>query len=179
MSRLLEYREKLNLTQKELSKESGISVRTIQRIESGTKPKGYTLKTLAKTLGVNEIDLLKNDTPTKKSNYNLTNLINLSSLIVVFIPVVSFIIPFSITLIKKQWNDVTKQIINIQILWSVTMILTFLISSVINSYFPFINNSLIVILLVLILANALIIIRNSIELDKNDKLYFHLKFSIV
>jgi len=46
MSRLLEFREKLNLTQEELSEKSGVSVRTIQRIEAGKEPRGYTLKTL-------------------------------------------------------------------------------------------------------------------------------------
>ena len=39
MSILLELREKLNLTQEELAKKANISVRTIQRIEAGTKPK--------------------------------------------------------------------------------------------------------------------------------------------
>ncbi len=44
MSKLKKIREKLNLTQEELSEKSGISVRTIQRIESGNEPKGQTLK---------------------------------------------------------------------------------------------------------------------------------------
>mgnify|MGYP003598873837 CR=1 FL=1 len=44
----------MNLTQEELAEKSGISVRTIQRIESGTKPKGYTLKALAAALGISE-----------------------------------------------------------------------------------------------------------------------------
>lgn len=178
MSRLVEYREKLNLTQKELSEKSGISVRTIQRIESGIDPKGYTLKTLAKTLDVDEINLLK-DSPAKKSNYDLINLINLSSLLVVFIPVINFIVPLLITLAKKQLNTITKQIITIQILWAVAIITTFLIGSIINSYFPFISNSIVVLLLLLILINTLIIIRNSIELNKNNRLYFSLKFNII
>ena len=48
MSKLREIRERHNLTQEELSEKSGISVRTIQRIESGTEPKGHTLKILTK-----------------------------------------------------------------------------------------------------------------------------------
>jgi transcriptional regulator with XRE-family HTH domain len=58
MSRLVGIREKLNLTQKELAERSGISIRTIQRIEAGTPPKGYTLKTLVKTLNIAEEELL-------------------------------------------------------------------------------------------------------------------------
>jgi len=37
MSLFLEFKEKLNFTQKELPEKSVVSVRTIQRIESGIK----------------------------------------------------------------------------------------------------------------------------------------------
>ncbi|WP_109098856.1 helix-turn-helix domain-containing protein [Aquimarina sp. AU58] len=178
MSRLVAYREKLNLTQQELSKKSGISVRTIQRIESGIDPKGYTLKALAKALNVDEIDLLNKDNLTVEPNYNLINIINLSSLIVVFIPVVCFLIPLVITLIKKQLNALTKQIITIQILWSVAMIVVYIIGSIINLG-ELGRDIAVAFLLLLMLANALIILRNSIELNKKNKLYFNLKFSII
>ena len=59
MSELKNIREKKNLTQEELAEKSGVSVRTIQRIESGIEPKGYTLKTLAKSLEIAEKELLK------------------------------------------------------------------------------------------------------------------------
>tara|TARA_R110002049_G_C8880421_1_gene539895 strand:- start:319 stop:471 length:153 start_codon:yes stop_codon:yes gene_type:complete len=50
MSKLCEYREKLNLTQDELAEKAGLSVRTIQRIESGVEPRGYTLSILSYAL---------------------------------------------------------------------------------------------------------------------------------
>jgi len=58
MSILKVFREKQNLTQEELSKKSGISARTIQRIEKGKEPKGYTLRVLAKALMIEENELL-------------------------------------------------------------------------------------------------------------------------
>lgn len=178
MSKLLEHREKHNLTQEELSKKSGISVRTIQRIESGIEPKGYTLRALAKSLNINEKELVKNKVPNKEPNSKLVNLINLSSLFVVFIPIASFVLPLIITLIKKQLNSLTRQIITIQILWSVIMISVYLIGSII-----FVNELGreigIGILLFLVLSNAFIILRNSIELNKNTQLFFSLKFSII
>ena len=178
MSKLLEHREKHNLTQEELSKQSGISVRTIQRIESGIEPKGYTLRALAKSLNINEKELVKNKVPNKEPNFKLVNLINLSSLVVVFIPIASFVLPLIITLIKKQLNSLTRQIITIQILWSVIMISVYLIGSII-----FVNELGreigIGILLFLVLSNAFIILRNSIELNKNTQLFFSLKFSII
>lgn len=43
-------REQKNLTQSELAENSGLSLRTIQRIESGSVMKGFTLKAVAKAL---------------------------------------------------------------------------------------------------------------------------------
>ena len=178
MSKLLEYREKHKLTQEELSKKTGISVRTIQRIESGIEPKGYTLRALAKSLNITEKELIENKVPNEEPNYKLVNLINLSSLVVVFIPIASFVLPLIIILIKKQLNSITRQIITIQILWSGIMILVYLIGSII-----FVNelgrDIGIGILLFLVLSNAFIILRNSTELNKNGQLFFNLKFSII
>ena len=178
MSKLLEYREKHKLTQEELSKKTGISVRTIQRIESGIEPKGYTLRALAKSLNITEKELIENKVPNEEPNYKLVNLINLSSLVVVFIPIASFVLPLIIILIKKQLNSITRQIITIQILWSGIMILVYLFGSII-----FVNelgrDIGIGILLFLVLSNAFIILRNSAELNKNDQLFFNLKFSII
>ena len=178
MSKLVEYREMLNLTQEELSKKSGISVRTIQRIESGIDPKGYTLRTLAEVLGINEVDLIKKKNLVKKANSNLVNLINLSSLIVVFIPIASFLLPLIITLIKKQLNSLTKQIITIQILWTFIMIMIYLIGNIV--FDEELGREIgIGILLLLVIANVFIILRNSIELKKTNKLYINLNFNII
>ena len=57
MPELKKIRELKNLTQEELAEKSGLSVRTIQRIEAGVQPKGYTLKVLALSLDVPERDL--------------------------------------------------------------------------------------------------------------------------
>ncbi|MBL4569272.1 MAG: helix-turn-helix transcriptional regulator, partial [Flavobacteriaceae bacterium] len=93
MSKLLYYREKLNLTQEELSNTSGISVRTIQRIEAGTIPKGHTLKVLAAALQIKENQLLKKNEPLNDLDYTACKLINLSSLLFVFIPPLNILFP--------------------------------------------------------------------------------------
>ncbi|OJJ22086.1 hypothetical protein BKI52_08590 [marine bacterium AO1-C] len=178
MSKLTEYRRKLNLTQEELSKKSGVSVRTIQRIESGTPPKGYTLRALAQALGLNEADLQSNEATTEQADYKLINIINLSSLIVVFIPFLNAIVPLVITHTKKQYNSLTKQIITFQLLWSVVIVSIFLLGHILDLG-EFGRNSLITLLLFLVLSNVCIILRNSIELNKNQKLYFDLNFSVI
>ncbi|QKX06084.1 helix-turn-helix domain-containing protein [Aquimarina sp. TRL1] len=178
MARLQEHREKLNLTQKELSNISGISIRTIQRIESGVPPKGYTLKTLAKTLAINENDLLEEKEVTEQIDYTLLNIINLSSLLVSFIPIINFLTPLTIAILKKQYNLQTKQIINIQVLWTILFLVILALGTFINAG-NLIRDFFIAILFLLILANLFIILRNSIEINKNNKLYFSLKIRIL
>ena len=55
MTNLIKFKEQ-NLTQEELAEMPGLSVRINQRIEPGTRPKGYTLKVLAKVPEINEED---------------------------------------------------------------------------------------------------------------------------
>ncbi|RZS93938.1 helix-turn-helix domain-containing protein [Aquimarina brevivitae] len=178
MSQLVAYREKLNLTQEELSEKSGVSVRTIQRVESGIDPKGYTLKALAKALEVDEAQLLQKEVAVSTTTFNINNLINLSTLPVVFIPIVNVAVPLFIALLKQHFNAITKQLITLQILWAIVMLLTFVIGNLIN--FGNLGRDIIIgALLLLVLVNAFMIIRNSIELNKNNQLYFYVKFNII
>lgn len=165
MSKLTEYRKKLNYTQSELSEKSGISVRTIQRIESGAKLKGHTLKAIALALNMNPSEL--NETSIKKIQYNypLIKLINLSSLLF-FIPFANILIPLLIVHLKKEKNTLTKQIISIQILWTIVSITLFFITEILQNVFLLNEQLSIVILVICMLINIFIIIRNTIEIDK-------------
>ena len=95
MSRLKAFREQQNLTQEELSEKSGISARTIQRIETGKEPKGFTLRALAKALEIGENELIYKEFQQEKVeiikdkrepqemvliNYSFLKIINLSSI---------------------------------------------------------------------------------------------------
>ena len=175
MSKVQFYREKLNLTQKELSEKSGISVRTIQRIESGITPKGFTAKALAKALNVDEDSLNKE---LEEIDITTINIINLSSLIFVFIPILNFIIPLVISTFKKEKSTITKQIITIQILWSLTFITLYFILQIFN-FDELGRNIGVILILLLIFLNAFIIIRNSIELNKKKNLFFQFNFNII
>ncbi|RRQ48166.1 XRE family transcriptional regulator [Maribacter algicola] len=178
MPGLKEYRKNLNLTQEELSIKSGISLRTIQRVESGIDPKGYTLKALAKALEIDELGLLTNKPTNDRLNLELINYINLSTLIVVFLPIICFSVPLIITFTKKQFNKITKQIISIQMIWSLIMITIYLIGNIINLG-ALGRDVFIGFLYVLILLNIILVVRNSIELMRNKRLYIKLKSSII
>src|SRR5208337_1465013 len=124
MSKLYEFRERLNLTQEELAEKSSVSVRTIQRIEAGLQPKGFTLKALAKALKINENELLVK----KEINISILKLINLSSLPFTFLPPLNIVLPLIIMFAKKQLNSITKQIVTVQILWTILSAFIFIIS---------------------------------------------------
>ena len=64
-------REQKHLTQEELAEQSGLSVRTIQRIEAGQEPKGHTAKVLADILDLDVSSLSKSNKTTDSINYSL------------------------------------------------------------------------------------------------------------
>ena len=70
---LRDYREKLQWTQQVLSVASGLSIRTIQRIESGEIPSKESLLALAAALDVNVEDLLfDNDSVLQKEKIDFS-----------------------------------------------------------------------------------------------------------
>lgn len=179
MSKLKKNREKLNLTQEELSDKSGVSIRTIQRIESGIEPKGQTLKLLAKTLGIKENELLKKEETRIEINSTLIKVINLSSLPFIIIPPANFIIPLILMFVKREFNPLTKQIVSIQILWLIFSIIIFMLSSFMKNWFSLGSNFILVVMILLVLSNVFIILKNTAEVDKKGKLFFRLKFSLI
>jgi len=58
------YRTEANLTQTELAEKAELSLRTIQRIETGTVPKGHTLRSIAKVFNIAPKELLINQKAT-------------------------------------------------------------------------------------------------------------------
>lgn len=191
MSKLKQIRELQNLTQEELSANSGISVRTIQRIESGIIPKGHTLKALAKALNVAENELsglsLKKEDITIAENhvqveelrtnidYQRMKLINLSSILFVILPPLNILAPFILSRLLRQNNLLLKQIISLQILWTILAPIVFILGILLKLGRSF----TIVLIAAIALSNVFLILANLAELDRNRKLRFTLKFSII
>ncbi len=179
MSPLLEHRENLNLTQEELAVKSGVSVRTIQRIETGIKPKGHTLEALSKALEISKEDLLKEEKSSEEINKQLIKYINLSSIVLLIVPLGSIIMPLIIMYWKKEVNAITKQIVSIQILWTLSFLIITLLVAFLTKWFSFSKEFVPLAMLGLIIANLYIIIRNTIEIEKNNKLHIRLNFSFL
>lgn len=190
MSKLKSIRELQNLTQEELSAKSGVSVRTIQRIESGKEPKGYTLRVLAKAVAVAEDELLCKESEQEKSesveekeaskeavliNYSSLKLINLSSIPFIVIPPLNILVPLVLMLTMKQKNILTKQLISVQILWTILAPIVFM-----SGIFLKLGNKFTLISMILIvLSNVFIVLRNALEIDRNKKLCVRLNFSLI
>ncbi|GGG58591.1 helix-turn-helix domain-containing protein [Epilithonimonas arachidiradicis] len=169
MSRLTEQREKLRLTQGELSTKSGISLRTIQRIESGQTPKGFTLKALAHALEVDESYFEEKEISDENQNTLKWNkIINLSTLPFICFPPLNILIPLALVLWKKQQNPANKQLLSIQIIWTLIGIVLFIVVLILNDWFGVESNLKMLIPIVWIGTNAFIIIRNSLVLGKGN-----------
>lgn len=191
MSKLKNIREKLNLTQEELAEKSGVSARTIQRIEAGVEPKGHTLKVLAAALSVEAVELLKekekekeeekdtNDVSEPALDIALIKLINFSSLPFTFVPLVSIALPLLLMFISKQFNPLTKQIVTIQIIWTICAVIVFMSSAIFGKQFMVGNNYMIIVMALIILSNVIIILVNAASLTKENKLRIALNFSFL
>jgi transcriptional regulator with XRE-family HTH domain len=169
-------RERKHLTQEELSKASGISIRTIQRIEAGQEPKGHTAKVLAKALDLDLTAISNEEMPVEDINYSLIKIINLSSAFVTFIPLLNVFLPLAITHFGKQYNSITKQILSLQILWTIVSTLIFFLIAFLKISLSLSRRIMLWTMIALILVNVILILVNAVSIDRNKKLYFKLKF---
>jgi transcriptional regulator with XRE-family HTH domain len=172
-------REKKHLTQEELAEQSGLSIRTIQRIEAGQEPKGHTAKALAETLELDVSSLSKSNKATETINYSLIKRINLSSVFVCFIPLLSIVLPLILSRQYKQNNHLTKGIITLQIMWSIIFILAFFVSGFLKLTFDLHHQTGLWVSIFLIVLNLVVILVNSASIDKKKELYFKFGFSLI
>lgn len=194
MSKLKAIREQLNLTQEELAEKSGVSVRTIQRIEAGTEPKGYTRRVLAAALQIPEESLLEKavqpasgpatqnhaeEIPKVENvrtvHFSRIKIINLSSLPFVVFPPLNIILPVVLMFAFKLKQPIVKQIISVQLLWSILAPIIFML----GIFMRLGNRFTLVWMILLALSNIFIILRNAAEIDKNKQLYFKLNFNLI
>lgn len=111
-------REAKNLTQSELAEKSGLSLRTIQRIEAGNIPKGFTLRTLADALDTEPENLTSKKQ--HAAEINRAKLINISVLSSLIIPFGNIIFP-SILIYKTKdlkAKELGKSILSVQLIYT-------------------------------------------------------------
>lgn len=194
MSKLKQLREAQHLTQEELAQKARISVRTIQRIEAGTEPKGHTLKTLAQILNVAERELgpqpaveeptvitdvtapvvAVNETVAAHELQQL-KLLNLSSILFVVLPPLNIAAPWLLAYFLKQKNPIARQLVSVQILWTILAPIVFMMGILLKLG----NRFTLVLMAAIVLSNVYLILRNAYELDRYHKLRYKLNFNIL
>ncbi|MHC1704294.1 MAG: DUF4870 domain-containing protein [Tenuifilaceae bacterium] len=182
--RIKELRNRKGFSQEELSEKSGLSLRTIQRIENGeTEPRGDSLKRLAMAFGVSADEII--DWQIYEDN-NVLMLLNFSQLGFLAFPILGIIIPLSIWILKKDKvksvNSIGKSILNFQITWTIVLFLSYLVWGLnlvlhLGLILPRIGP--IAIVGVLYVFNFLMIIVNSLRCYKMKEVYYKPALSIL
>ncbi len=129
--RIKELRTRKGFSQEQLSEDSKLSLRTIQRIEKGESvPRGDTLMKLTQALGVTPDDILDWEIPEDRGYLIL---LNVSALSMMLHPLLGIIIPLVMWVLKREKinrvDDSGKKLINFQITWSLTFYLFMIVIS--------------------------------------------------
>jgi len=140
-SRIQAIRKSKGLSQEALAEESGVSLRTIQRVEQGdTVPRGYTLQALAAALGV-PLEALREETapvlavaptPTLREDKNLLQLLNLSALGFLLFPFLNLLGPWLLWRARRHDTEhvaeLGRRVLGFQILWQVGCFFLYLLA---------------------------------------------------
>lgn len=126
--RVKELRNRRGLSQELLAENTGLSLRTIQRIENGeTTPRGDTLQRLSIALQVSPDEIVDWVVAEDK---NFLAALNLSALGFLFFPILGILIPLVMWISKKDKikgiNKTGKELLNFQISWTLVILVTFL-----------------------------------------------------
>ncbi|WP_374364875.1 DUF4870 domain-containing protein [Cloacibacterium sp.] len=84
-------------------------------------------------------------------------------------------VPLILSYVLKQKNQLTKQIISLQILWTILAPIIFML----GIFMKLGNSFTIVLLIVIVLSNIFLVLRNLAEIDRKKRLRYRLNFSMI
>ncbi len=168
-------REQHGYTQDELANKTGLSLRTIQRLESSNKePKGHSLTMISAIFNMKPSVLqeaFKDIEQIKKTETTTVRLINLSVLSCLGIPFGNLIVPILLWRKNRQSkfvDEIGKRIINFQIMWSVILAILLILSPFISHEF-FSNFPLILLVLFAgYVFNIVIVCHTAMKLQRDN-----------
>ncbi len=167
-------REQLGYTQSDLAEQTNLSIRTIQRVESGqTVPKGHTLNVLVEALGVDKMELQKPIKLESRDSEEDTKLklLNLSALCFIGIPFGNILVPFIIWEKYKKYskvNQIGREILNFQITWTLGTVLMLIISPFLQDFIPWNFSLMLVLSLLAVFINIYFIIHTAQSLNRRN-----------
>jgi transcriptional regulator with XRE-family HTH domain len=164
-----ELRLKKGITQEDLASMTDISVRTIQRIESGeVDPRAFTLQSIASALDVDYATLAMNealpDDTAQKGSSKWLPLIHLSGLLILIVP------PIVLYILKRdEVKDIKKHatdVINYQLSISLYAL-------------PFVLFGAYPVVMVLFIYSQIVIILNSMKVAAHQPYKYHLNIKFI
>jgi transcriptional regulator with XRE-family HTH domain len=150
-ARIVALRKSRGWSQEALAEQSGVSLRTIQRVEQGdTVPRGHTVQALAAALGVT-LDALQeppvtaavvapiappaaeaHPAATLPSDPDFLQLLNLSALSFLVLPLLNLVVPWWLWRTRRRRfahvAEVGRRILGFQVLWQVGSFFLFLLA---------------------------------------------------
>ncbi|MGF1638384.1 MAG: DUF4870 domain-containing protein [Cyclobacteriaceae bacterium] len=191
--RVKELRRRKGLSQEELTEDSGLSLRTIQRIENGeTEPTGETLKRISNALNVNPEEIIDS---VIIEDRGYLKAMNLSAITFILFPLLGILVPLIMWISKKDKlkdiNKLGKNIINFQITWTIVLfiglmlnilVLTYKINStgdISASYFILSQKFNLIFISTMYILNVVIIIYNTCRIQKIKNLFYQPKINFV
>ena len=186
VSILKSIREQEGYTQNDLATKTGLSLRTIQRLENTNKvPKGYTLNALAEVFNMEPSDLQANYLNIKRSRdseITTIKMINLSVLSFLGIPFGNLMFPISIWRNNRDSqlvDQVGRRVVNFQILFTLALsLLLILIPFTVAKLLPGVPIILISVLFAY-LFNIVVIIRTAIKIQHQDFDFLNFPFRLI
>ena len=172
-------REEKNWTQTELAEKSGVSLRTVQRIESGQVLKGFSLRAIAKSLEISPEELFFAEE--NSANVSRAKMINFSALAGFVIPFGSIIFPLILTYKTKDSlnKELGKNIVSFQIILSGILSISMILSPFFQKYFSVSFPLFIIPLIVILCIKLMVVIINGISLNQKKDLYKKLKINFL
>lgn len=175
--RVKDLRSKWGMTQEALAENSGLSLRTIQRIENNeTVPRGDSLKRLAIALKTTPDDIIDWKIQEDKSYLIL---MNISVLGFLFFPILGIIIPLVFWIHKKDKlknvDKIGKTILNFEITWCVILFSYFILlfsgifSRIMTHISPSVILKIYIPIIILYIYNFVIILVNTSRVSKNKE----------
>jgi len=145
-ARIAAIRKSKGFSQEMLAEQSGVSLRTIQRVEQGdTAPRGHTLQTLAAALGVTLEDFRAEPEPTPeqtsaaptlRNDPDFLQLFSLSPLCFLLFPLLNIVVPWRLWRARRHNTEhvaeLGRRIIGFQVLWQVASFFAFMLVVVVQ-----------------------------------------------
>ena len=186
-------RNRKGYSQEELSEKTGLSLRTIQRIENGeTEPRGDSLKRLASIFDISPDEIV--DWAIQENKGFLISL-NLSALAYMLLPILGIIVPLIIWISKKdkikKLNDLAKDLLNFQLTWTIVLFIGIMffigrfvytinvIGNISPALITSMNFSILLLFVIMYLFNLALIVVNTIRINHDKSVVYYPKISFL